>query len=183
LGGGGWTPPNLPTVRHWPDIIVIILFSNVNTRRTLIEFPQKIILYLWKYAKHTTLRTAIFNTWNSFLTAKHAVLNLGRFSFSGSNIYRFANPKTLYLLFLLWFICISDSKWGIQCVYRCKFDNICDQMWLPLWSMVVKMWIIMTFGYPYSWVRLKLWLLSFDPWTADNDLSVFGCVCMGKAGK
>jgi hypothetical protein len=46
-------------------------------------------------------------------------------------------------------------------------------------NMVVKMWITyvtMIFCYPYSLVRLKLWLLYFNPWTAENDLSVFVCV-------
>lgn len=64
-----------------PDIIVIILFSNINTRHTLTEFREKIILYLWKSAKYTVLRTSIFNMWNNFLTAKNAVFSLGRFFF------------------------------------------------------------------------------------------------------
>ena len=84
-----------------PDIIVIILFSNINTRHTLTEFREKIILYLWKSAKYTVLRTSIFNMWNNFLTAKNAVFSLGRFFFQ-FKWYQFGNPNTLYSLFLPW---------------------------------------------------------------------------------
>jgi hypothetical protein len=75
------------------DTIVIILVSNVNTRHTLIEFPQKIILYLWKSAKYTVLRASILIMWNNFLTAKHAVFNFGSFIFPVQMIINFHTPK------------------------------------------------------------------------------------------
>jgi hypothetical protein len=84
-----------------PDIIVIILFSNVNTQHIFIEFPQKIILYLWKYAEYTVLTTPSLNKWNNFLIA-NTQYSISEYFFPSSNDYQFANPKTLYLLFLLW---------------------------------------------------------------------------------
>jgi len=63
------------------DIILIIIFCIVHTQHILDEFREKIIPYFiteWKYAKYTILRTSILSMWNNLLTAKHAVLNLGR---------------------------------------------------------------------------------------------------------
>jgi hypothetical protein len=64
-----------------PDISLIILFCNVNTRHILVEFPQMIIPYIiieWKYMKYTVIRTSIFSVWNNLLNTKHAASNLGR---------------------------------------------------------------------------------------------------------
>jgi hypothetical protein len=75
-----------------PHIILITLFHNINTRHTMVEFPQKIIPYLIterKYAKYTIFRTSIFSVWNNLRTAKHAAPNLGR----------------------IWSICIFQIRW------------------------------------------------------------------------
>lgn len=91
-----------------PDIILSILFCNVTRLNALFEFPQNFTPYLiieWKYANYTILRTSVFKMWKNLLTAKHAALILGTIwsiRFFQFKNYRYAYPKILYLLFLLW---------------------------------------------------------------------------------